>query len=90
VAVGYGGCQQELGWSDQPSAVAVWNLGRPLVNTDKPDHVLPGVWRRARAHHPGPALLDRAGAVVTPCWLCATPPGDLCACGTTCPQFPVA
>jgi WD40 repeat protein len=40
VAVGFGGCQQGLGWSDQPSSIAVWNLARPLVNKEKPDHVL--------------------------------------------------
>ena len=41
VAVGFGGCQEGVGWSDQPSAVAVWNLARPLVNSEKPDHTLP-------------------------------------------------
>ena len=40
VAVGFGGCQQGLGWSDQPACIAVWNLARPLVNKEKPDHVL--------------------------------------------------
>ena len=40
VAVGYGGCQQGVGWSDQPASIAVWNLARPLVNKEKPDHVL--------------------------------------------------
>ncbi len=40
VAIGFGGCQQGLGWSDQPSSIAVWNLARPLVNKEKPDHVL--------------------------------------------------
>lgn len=40
VAIGFGGCQQGLGWSDQPSSIAVWNLSRPLVNKEKPDHVL--------------------------------------------------
>lgn len=41
IALGFGGCQEGVGWSDQPSAVAVWNLARPLVNPEKSDHSLP-------------------------------------------------
>lgn len=40
VAVAYGAVEQGAGWSDQESCIAVWNLARPLVNKNKPDHVL--------------------------------------------------
>jgi hypothetical protein len=40
LAVAYGAVEEGLGWSDQDSCIAVWNLARPLVNEGKPDHVL--------------------------------------------------